>query len=169
MAKKKKPTTTATTTSTISISSSSSVLETILQVSEGSIESTSITTDSATVSAPDTTEKNKSLSFKNPTWIAKNAFIGKRSKVWKSLKQILASERQLHGHGVTLYSNIEASPSTRCLKKYSDISGLPAKYTDPLTKLRYSNTMEFRKLRSLAPEIVQGYLSLRKAEVVGQL
>lgn len=58
---------------------------------------------------------------------------------------------------------INAPPSFKPAKKYSDISGLPAPYTDPQTKLYYSTPEEFQTIRSLPSDIISGYLVLRRA------
>ncbi|RUS70961.1 hypothetical protein EGW08_021279 [Elysia chlorotica] len=60
--------------------------------------------------------------------------------------------------------SIDAPPSFKPAKKYSDISGLEAKYTDPQTKMRYANTDEYRRVRMLPGDIVSGCLQLRKAK-----
>jgi len=62
--------------------------------------------------------------------------------------------------------SIEAPPSTYPAKKYCDLTGLPARYTDPKTKLRYADAAAFEALRRLTPEQVQAYLALRRAAVV---
>ncbi|OXB71912.1 UNVERIFIED_CONTAM: hypothetical protein H355_007456, partial [Colinus virginianus] len=59
--------------------------------------------------------------------------------------------------------NIDAPPSFKPAKKYSDISGLPANYTDPQSKLRFSTIEEFAYIRMLPSDVVTGYLALRKA------
>ena len=64
---------------------------------------------------------------------------------------------------VVTYSTIDAPPSFRPAKKYSDISGMPACYTDPHTKLNYSTAEEFKLIRKLPSDIVAGYLTLRRA------
>nr|XP_048695270.1 INO80 complex subunit C isoform X4 [Caretta caretta] len=54
------------------------------------------------------------------------AAAGKKNRTWKNLKQILASERALPWQlNDPSYFNIEAPPSFKPAKKYSDISGLP--------------------------------------------
>ncbi|XP_054767403.2 mucin-2-like [Lytechinus pictus] len=107
--------------------------------------------------------------FKNPnfTFSGKGGLsAGKKTRTWKTLKQIIASERvQLNRPVGSTYSSIDAPPSRKPPKKYSDISGLPAKYTDPRTKLRYSNTEEFAQLRMLPQDIVNGLLALRRANL----
>nr|CAD7203731.1 unnamed protein product [Timema douglasi] len=60
-------------------------------------------------------------------------------------------------------SSIDALPSFKPAKKYSDISGLLAKYTDPQTKLHFAVAEEFGTVRSLPMDITAGYLSLRRA------
>eukprot|EP01018_Ginkgo_biloba_P007034 Gb_20482 [translate_table: standard] len=62
--------------------------------------------------------------------------------------------------------NIESPPSMYPAKKYCDISGFEAPYTDPRTKLRFANVEVFKRIRSLPDEYIQGYLSLRNAAVI---
>ncbi|KAK3912801.1 INO80 complex subunit C [Frankliniella fusca] len=106
----------------------------------------------------------KRLYFKDPAFqrASKNSNIKKKGG--RSLKQILTQERALPWLPTCiLYSSINAPPSFKPSKKYSDISGLPAKYTDPQTKLYYANSDEFSTIRRLPSDIVAGYLSLRRA------
>ncbi|KOB74732.1 hypothetical protein OBRU01_08953, partial [Operophtera brumata] len=49
--------------------------------------------------------------------------------------------------------SINAPPSFKPTKKYSDISGLPAPYMDRHSKLFYSNCEEFATVRSLPMDI----------------
>ncbi|XP_067861191.1 INO80 complex subunit C [Heptranchias perlo] len=109
----------------------------------------------------------KPLVFKDPNFIhsgISGAGAGKKSRVWKNLKQILATERLLPWKlNDPNYCSIDALPSFKPAKKYSDISGLPANYTDPQSKLRFSSTEEFSYIRMLPSDIVTGYLALRKA------
>ena len=69
------------------------------------------------------------------------------------------------GPAVT-YTNIESAPSLQTKKHYCDITGLPARYTDPKTKLRYHNQEIFGVLRTLAPGAPDQYLAARGANVV---
>ncbi|XP_030407354.1 INO80 complex subunit C isoform X1 [Gopherus flavomarginatus] len=109
----------------------------------------------------------KPLPFKAPNFIHSGiggAAAGKKNRTWKNLKQILASERALPWQlNDPSYFNIEAPPSFKPAKKYSDISGLPANYTDPQSKLRFSSIEEFAYIRMLPSDVVTGYLALRKA------
>ncbi|MEJ1283460.1 INO80 complex subunit C [Cricetulus griseus] len=80
--------------------------------------------------------------------------------------------------------SIDAPPSFKPAKKYSDVSGLllahmlflclacslhtmfkcsQANYTDPQSKLRFSTIEEFSYIRRLPSDVVTGYLALRKA------
>ncbi|XP_038245763.1 INO80 complex subunit C isoform X5 [Dermochelys coriacea] len=109
----------------------------------------------------------KPLPFKDSNFIHSGiggAAAGKKNRTWKNLKQILASERALPWQlNDPSYFNIEAPPSFKPAKKYSDISGLPANYTDPQSKLRFSSIEEFAYIRMLPSDVVTGYLALRKA------
>ncbi|XP_065221180.1 INO80 complex subunit C [Planococcus citri] len=88
--------------------------------------------------------------------------VSNKKKIWKSLKQIISQERNLPwAKDVIHYSSIVAPPLFKPAKKYSDISGLPAKYMDPQTKLYYSMVEEFSTVRSLPSDIITGYLTLR--------
>ncbi|XP_061676282.1 INO80 complex subunit C [Syngnathoides biaculeatus] len=108
--------------------------------------------------------------FKDPSFMHSGiggAAAGKKNRTWKNLKQILVLERSLPWKlDDPNYYNIDAPPSLKPSKKYSDISGLPANYTDPQTKLRFTSTEEFSYIRLLPTDVVTGYLALRKATCV---
>ncbi|XP_054847510.1 INO80 complex subunit C isoform X3 [Eublepharis macularius] len=71
----------------------------------------------------------KPLPFKAPSFTHSGiggAAAGKKNRTWKNLKQILASERALPWQlNDPSYFSIDAPPSFKAAKKYSDISGLP--------------------------------------------
>ncbi|XP_056142817.1 INO80 complex subunit C [Lampris incognitus] len=117
---------------------------------------------------PDTTSKPPP--FKDPSFMHSGiggAAAGKKNRTWKNLKQILALERTLPWKvDDPNYYNIDAPPSLKPAKKYSDISGLPANYTDPKTKLRFASSQEFSYIRFLSSDVVTGYLALRKATCI---
>ncbi|RJE24727.1 hypothetical protein PHISCL_02936 [Aspergillus sclerotialis] len=71
------------------------------------------------------------------------------------------------GPAVT-YTNIEAAPSLHPSqqKRYCDITGLPAAYTDPKTRLRYHDKEVFQVVRSLPQGAAESYLEARGAHVV---
>nr|XP_056713815.1 INO80 complex subunit C [Euleptes europaea] len=114
-----------------------------------------------------TETSGKPLPFKAPSFTHSGiggAAAGKKNRTWKNLKQILASERALPWQlNDPSYFSIDAPPSFKPAKKYSDISGLPANYTDPQSKLRFSTIEEFAYIRMLPSDVVAGYLTLRKA------
>ncbi|KAM9805291.1 INO80 complex subunit C [Syngnathus typhle] len=129
----------------------------------GLVESTLLTSTS-------TESTIKPPPFKDPSFMHSGiggAAAGKKNRTWKNLKQIMVLERTLPW---TLddpnYYNIDAPPSLKPSKKYSDISGLPASYTDPQTKLRFTSTEEFSYIRLLPTDVVTGYLALRKATCI---
>lgn len=69
---------------------------------------------------------------------------------------------------VVSYTNIESAPSLHPAhqKRYCDITGLPAPYTDPKTRLRYHNKEVFAVIRTLGQGVPEKYLELRGAHVV---
>lgn len=71
-----------------------------------------------------------------------------------------------NGNVSVTYTNIESAPSLAHSKHYCDITGLPAPYTDPKTRLRYHNKEVFAVVRSLGQGVAEGYLEARGAHVV---
>ncbi|KAL2005149.1 hypothetical protein VTN00DRAFT_2999 [Thermoascus crustaceus] len=71
------------------------------------------------------------------------------------------------GPAVT-YTNIESAPSLHPAhqKRYCDITGLPAPYTDPKTRLRYHDKEIFGVIRTLGQGVAESYLEARGAHVV---
>ena len=64
------------------------------------------------------------------------------------------------------YTSIQAAPSLKPKMKYCDITGLPAKYQDPKTGLRYCNQEAYGVVRTLSTAQVQEYLAARGANTV---
>lgn len=119
--------------------------------------------NSTAAEGPEVRGENPKFVFKNPNFKHSN-IVGVKKKSWKTLKQILAAEQSLTWpEDAVTYSSLEAPPSFRPAKKYSDISGIESPYTDPQTKLNYACSEEFSEIRKLPSDIVEGYLSLRKA------
>ncbi|WVQ72438.1 hypothetical protein IAR50_001990 [Cryptococcus sp. DSM 104548] len=65
---------------------------------------------------------------------------------------------------IITYLTPTAPPSLLPAKKYCDITGLHANYTDPRTKLRYKGLDVWHAVRGLGPGGDQAYLSLRGAQ-----
>ncbi|XP_030379183.1 INO80 complex subunit C [Scaptodrosophila lebanonensis] len=94
-------------------------------------------------------------SFKKPFAFPKNC-------TYRPLRQINNMERNLKlPADQPTYFTIKAPPSLLPAKKYSDISGLPAPYVDPHSKLRYSNSDEYASMQHMPSDIINGYLTLR--------
>jgi INO80 complex subunit C len=87
----------------------------------------------------------------------------------KNLKQILSDSSANAGARTAdtpTYQNIEGAPSFRRGNKWCDVTGLPAKYTDPKTKLRYRDGEVYQALRNLPAGGAERYLEVRGANVV---
>ncbi|KAJ2783945.1 Co-chaperone [Coemansia javaensis] len=88
---------------------------------------------------------------------------------WKNLRQVVAQEQQAAATDWPVdfptYWAVDAPPSLLPQKKYCDVTGLPAPYTDPKTNVRYHSAEIYRFLRSLPPGSEQQYLALRNASV----
>ncbi|ORX72109.1 hypothetical protein DL89DRAFT_291344 [Linderina pennispora] len=92
----------------------------------------------------------------------------KSQRRWKNLKQVVAQEEQRAEWPVEFptYWSVDAPPSLMPQKKYCDLTGLPAKYTDPKTNFRYCSAEVYQILKTLPPGAEQQYLALRNANVV---
>ncbi|KAG8965241.1 chromatin-remodeling complex subunit ies6 [Tulasnella sp. 419] len=62
---------------------------------------------------------------------------------------------------LVFYSTLEAPPSLMPQKRFCDITGLEAPYTDPQTGLRYHDKNIYAHIRTLKPAAVQSHLNLR--------
>ena len=83
----------------------------------------------------------------------------------------LVLEKNLRSNGMTsapsaTYTNIESAPSLAHPRHYCDITGLPAPYTDPKTRLRYHNKEIFGVIRTLGQGVAEQYLEARGAHTV---
>jgi INO80 complex subunit C len=64
------------------------------------------------------------------------------------------------------YTNIESAPSLAHSRRYCDITGLPAPYVDPKTRLRYHNKEVFGLIRTLPQGAAEQFLEARGAHTV---
>lgn len=64
------------------------------------------------------------------------------------------------------YTNIESAPSLAHTKRYCDVTGLPARYLDPKSRLRYHDKEVFGFVRSLPQSVAEQYLEARGAHTV---
>ncbi|KAF2644743.1 hypothetical protein P280DRAFT_466022 [Massarina eburnea CBS 473.64] len=66
------------------------------------------------------------------------------------------------------YTNIESAPSfhPNSQRRYCDITGLNAPYTDPKTRLRYHDKEVFGLVRTMTQGVVEGHLAARGAHTV---
>lgn len=64
------------------------------------------------------------------------------------------------------YTNIESAPSLAPQKHYCDVTGLPAPYLDPKTRIRYHNREVFGAIRNLPQGVGEQFLEARGAHTV---
>ncbi|KAB5540512.1 hypothetical protein GE09DRAFT_1062229 [Coniochaeta sp. 2T2.1] len=64
------------------------------------------------------------------------------------------------------YTNIESAPSLAHSRRYCDVTGLPAPYVDPKTRMRYHNRDVFAMIRSLPQGVAEQFLEARGAHTV---
>ncbi|CAI6340498.1 unnamed protein product [Periconia digitata] len=72
------------------------------------------------------------------------------------------------GGPAATYTNIESAPSFHpsSQRRYCDVTGLGAPYTDPKTRLRYHDKEVFGLIRTMAQGTVEGHLAARGAHTV---
>ncbi|RYP81253.1 hypothetical protein DL769_002083 [Monosporascus sp. CRB-8-3] len=83
----------------------------------------------------------------------------------KSLRQNGSGSAVVSAPSAT-YTNIESAPSLAHTKRYCDVTGLPAPYLDPKSRLRYHNREVFQFIRSLPQGAAEQYLEARGAHTV---
>lgn len=64
------------------------------------------------------------------------------------------------------YTNIESAPTLAPLRHYCDVTGMPAPYMDPKTRIRYHNREVFAMIRSLPQGVGEQFLEARGAHTV---
>ncbi|KAI1814350.1 hypothetical protein GGS20DRAFT_418094 [Poronia punctata] len=64
------------------------------------------------------------------------------------------------------YTNVESAPSLAHTRRYCDITGLPAPYLDPKSRLRYHNKEVFGFIRTMAQGTPEAYLEARGAHTI---
>lgn len=64
------------------------------------------------------------------------------------------------------YVNIESAPSLAHSRRYCDVTGLPAPYMDPKTRMRYHNREVFAMIRQLPQGVAEQFLEARGAHTV---
>eukprot|EP00695_Tsukubamonas_globosa_P000989 TRINITY_DN1933_c0_g1_i1.p1 TRINITY_DN1933_c0_g1~~TRINITY_DN1933_c0_g1_i1.p1 ORF type:complete len:168 (+),score=20.44 TRINITY_DN1933_c0_g1_i1:53-505(+) len=101
-------------------------------------------------------------SFKDPEF--KRGTTARRKKGFSFAKKLQEAENyQAVSMDIPTYMNIEAPPSILPVRKYCDLTGLPAKYTDPRTGIRYHCALQYPTIQSMTPQAVNEYLSLRRS------
>jgi len=128
---------------------------------------TTTTTTKIETSAMLVAGQKSSYSFKKEGFQHSGAVRSGRKWTWKNLKPIALLERAQASPSDSplLYGSIESPPATKPCKKYGDISGQEAKYTDPETGLYYHNALEYKLIKRLTPDIVQAYVDTRTSHL----
>ncbi|CAK7274068.1 chromatin-remodeling complex subunit ies6 [Sporothrix epigloea] len=85
----------------------------------------------------------------------------------KTLDKSLKAPAGISGSAPSVtYTNVESAPSLVPQRRYCDITGLAAPYTDPKTRLRYHNSEVFGAIRNFQQGVAEQYLELRGAHTV---
>ncbi|PSN67541.1 hypothetical protein BS50DRAFT_393926 [Corynespora cassiicola Philippines] len=104
-----------------------------------------------------------------PVSYGRNANIAQAAKNLSTLvlENNVRAAASANGPAAT-YTNIESAPSFHpsSQRRYCDITGLPAPYTDPKTRLRYHNKEVFGTIRTMPSNVTEGYLAARGAHTV---
>ncbi|KAI1007090.1 hypothetical protein K3495_g1126 [Podosphaera aphanis] len=124
------------------------------------------TQQSSGTASPNPDKSGQSLGT-NSSLLAPQSNLAQASK---SLSKLALSKNMLsknHGTAPSLtYTGIESAPSLSHPRHYCDITGLPAPYTDPKTRLKYHNKEVFSVIRTLGPGVAEQYLEARGAHTI---
>ncbi|SPO30605.1 uncharacterized protein UTRI_05222 [Ustilago trichophora] len=85
----------------------------------------------------------------------------KTGEVKEEQKEEQEEEEDARKRDIPSYSSVEAPPSLRPAKKYCDVTGLIAPYTDPKSGLRYHSVEVYEIIKQFGPGVDNAYLSLR--------
>ena len=83
-----------------------------------------------------------------------------RPQMAKRLHKVLASAADEDGSAGS-YLQLAAPPSMYPPKRYCDLTGMPAKYTEPTTKIRYANKASYSAIKAMPLELADAWLALR--------
>jgi len=108
--------------------------------------------------------------FKSASFVAKRqAGIGP-GRQWRNMKQIIDRENfHLMAADTPTYVSIRSAPSSLPVRKYCDVSGLPAAYTDPRTRLHFHSTSEYKQIQAQSTDTIKIMLELRGQTPTHQL
>ena len=100
--------------------------------------------------------------------LEKNLQVAKQTRREDGKSDIRVGSGVGGGGVMPTYSNIESAPSLHPghRKLYCDITGLPAPYTDPKSRLRYHNQEVFGVVRGLGQGVAERHLEARGAHVI---
>ncbi|MCJ1225273.1 chromatin-remodeling complex subunit ies6 [Toensbergia leucococca] len=117
---------------------------------------------------PQTSAQGTGVATPQPSNPAENSNITQASQSLSTLVLERNLQASISSGPVATYTNIESAPSLHPAhqKHYCDITGLPAPYTDPKTRLRYHNKEIFALVRTLSQGVAEKYLEARGAHVV---
>jgi INO80 complex subunit C len=133
----------------------------IMNTQDNSGTATPIKDDSDASTAGDSTPANVS----NGATLQPNLSQANRSLAKLVLEKNMRSTGFSSAPNAT-YTNIESAPSLAHSKRYCDITGLPASYTDPKTRLRYHDKEVFGLIRTLGQGVAEQYLEARGAHTI---
>lgn len=137
---------------------------------EASSMATQVNSGATTPFAVSTTDGSQTPAVSSAASAARPPNIAQAAQNLSTLvleKNLRAATTFTGGPAVT-YTNIESAPSLSPAHqhRYCDITGLPAPYTDPKTRLRYHNREIFGVVRTLGQGVAENYLQARGAHVV---
>ena len=89
---------------------------------------------------------------------------------WRNVRQIIDRENyHLMAANVPTHVTVRSTPSALPPKKYCDVTGLPAKYTDPKTRLHYYSATEYQQIKQRHTDTIKLMLEIRGQTPTHQL
>jgi len=132
--------------------------QSLINTQNNSGTSTPTTADGGTALNPNPTQGSQDLS---------RLVLDKNTKATSSLQPPTMTQQ---GQTIQIpsytYTSLAAAPSLKPKQRYCDITGLPARYQDPKSGLRYHDKEIYAVVKTLGTAQVQEYLAARGAHTV---
>lgn len=101
------------------------------------------------------------LPFKKKNWSSKIRLHEKSNRNSKNMKNL--SKDIIDGISYKIYQELEAGPSVLPKKKYCDLTGLEAPYSEINTGIRFYNADIYKEFQNMSQPIKNQYLNIRRA------
>ena len=112
-------------------------------------------------------EKKEKASTTTSSPFVEDDPVPKRIRTRKAfIDKLLEDNKDIQSYASHSYFSLLSRLDSKAIKKYCDITGLPAKYSCPKTGIRYCSSTLYPLIKSLSVDQVQHLLKLRNANTI---